>query len=97
MSRCDDNKAANQRIQAQAQAEFDFAQTLEEWGMDTDQFMADLGMSVYDFDVLAHSIYGVNDEDPSVSTLLKTLMVAVRHTQLSKTARTERRLTPAAA
>jgi hypothetical protein len=54
----------NARIRAQAEAEFAFAAVLERQGIDCEKLMDDLHLSVHQLNVMAHYVYGVNDEDP---------------------------------
>ena len=63
MSRYDDRRAQQDRIQRQAAAEFDFGLELRAHGIDADEFMEHFGLSHHCFNVLAQTLAGVNDED----------------------------------
>ncbi len=67
-----------QRIEQQTEAEFAFAQTLETQGVDTVRFLTDWGLSLHQFNVLAHYVYGVNDEELLLPPTLKALLLAVK-------------------
>jgi hypothetical protein len=54
----------NAHIRAQAEAEFAFAAVLERQGIDCEKFMDAMHLSVHELNVMAHYVYGVNDEDP---------------------------------
>ena len=78
MNRNQELKVEKERINRQTEAEFAFARDLESQGMDCAQFMAKWELSLHQFNVLAHFVYSVNDEDLSVPPALKALLFAVR-------------------
>ena len=81
MTRYDEAKREDGRLMQQAQAEFDFSQVLEENGYATDQFRKQMGLSAHQFNVLAHYVYCVHDEEPDVTPQILALIAGVRAAQ----------------
>ena len=65
-----------QRIYRQTEAEFAFAQSLEAEGVDPERFMAAWGLTLHQFNRLAHTVYGVNEETPALPAPLRALLRA---------------------
>ena len=61
-------------IERQGDAEFAFAQSLEDQGVDPAEFMKQWKLSLHQFNTLAHYIHGVNDEEPVLPGALKVLL-----------------------
>jgi len=66
------------KISRQMEAEFAFARTLESQGVNCSQFMAEWRLSLHQFNVLAHFVYGVNDEELNLPPALKALLFALK-------------------
>lgn len=64
-------------IERQTDAEFAFAKSLEDQGVDPVQFMKQWKLSLHEFNTLAHYIYGVHDEQPVLPPALKALLQAM--------------------
>ena len=64
-------------IERQADAEFAFAKSLEDQGVDPGQFMKQWKLSLHQFNTLAHYIHGVHDEEPVLPPSLKALLWAM--------------------
>ena len=62
MSRYDQNHAIYKRIEQQTEAEFAFARSLEDHGIDCKRLMRRWGLTLHQFNVLAHTLDGVQDE-----------------------------------
>ena len=54
----------NQRIRAQVEAEIAFGVEMESHGIDDEQIMEALRLTKHQVNVMAHYLYGVNDEEP---------------------------------
>ncbi|HZT44143.1 MAG TPA: hypothetical protein VFA07_18405 [Chthonomonadaceae bacterium] len=67
-----------EHIKQQTEAEIAFASLLEAKGIDCERFRKKMNLSVHEFNVLAHFIYGVNDEEPKLSPDVRALLDAVR-------------------
>ncbi|MBV9852895.1 MAG: hypothetical protein JO250_24820 [Armatimonadetes bacterium] len=63
-------------IHRQTEAEFAFAQSLEAEGVDPERFMAAWGLTRHQFNLLAHTVYSVNDEAAALPPPLKPLLHA---------------------
>ena len=61
-------------IERQSDAEFAFAQSLEDQGVDPAEFRKQWKLSLHQFNTLAHYIHGVNDEEPVLPGALKVLL-----------------------
>lgn len=78
MTRYDEAKREDVRLMQQAQAEFDFSQALEENGYATDQFRKQMGLSAHQFNVLAHYVYCVHDEEPHVTPQILSMVIRLK-------------------
>src|SRR5258708_8514694 len=85
MNQYDQYQTDRELIRKQAEAEFEFARSLESQGIDCKQFMDQFGLSLHQFNVLAHCVYEVNDEDPILPLAVKDLLYAFRKTHEPKT------------
>ncbi len=65
------------RIEQQTDAEFTFAKSLEDQGIDCAEFMKQWKLSRHQFNTLAHYLHGVNDEEPNLPPALKALLLAM--------------------
>ena len=61
-------------IERQSDAEFAFARSLEAQGVDPVEFMKQWKLSQHQFNILAHYIHGVSDEEPTLPGALKVLL-----------------------
>jgi hypothetical protein len=84
MSRYDEYMSDRERIRLQTEAEFEFARDLESQGIDCKQFMDQLGLSLHQFNALAHCIYDVCDEEPTLPPALRGLLHAFRATHVPR-------------
>lgn len=80
MERYQRHQQDKERIRKQTDAEFAFAQSLEAQGVPPAQFMAEWRLSLHQFNILAHYVYGVNDEELALPPTLKALLFAVQST-----------------
>ena len=68
-------------IERQTNAEFAFAQSLEDQGVDPAEFMKQWKLSLHQFNTLAHYLHGVSDEEPVLPPALQVLLrLAQAHT-----------------
>ena len=65
-------------IERQSDAEFAFAQSLEDQGVDPAEFRKQWKLSLHQFNTLAHYIHGVHDEEPVLPGALKVLLTSPR-------------------
>ena len=68
-------------IERQVEAEVALGEALETQGVTPMQFMKQWKLTHHQFNVLAHSIYGVNDEEPDFSPMLRALLFAIQQAQ----------------
>ena len=67
-----------QWIERQTDAEFAFARSLEDQGVDPAEFRKQWKLSLYQFNTLAHYIHGVHDEEPVLPGALKVLLTSLK-------------------
>ena len=77
-ARYDQMMADKKRIEEQTDAEFAFGTFLEAQGVSPVQFMKQWKLSHHQFNVLAHYIHGVHDEEPVLPPTLKALLLAMK-------------------